>query len=324
VFFPPPPDTARIQFLARFSGADDFKGGTSFLDRVVGKKDEIEPAIQKAWGVSIHRGRIYVCDQRLPGFGVFDLAEGAFRQIQPADMGTLQRPASCTVDPSDGRVYVTDVGRKEVVVFDSTLSYDTSFGAGNGIIPTDVSVDGDLVWVSDIGNGKVRAYRKDSFELVREFPERKLGEPAHIFATDGRVYVSEGLRFQVSVYDLEGELLQKFGEVGRGPGQFARPKGITVDRDGRIYVVDAAFQNVQLFNAEGQLLTFFGGPYKGPGFLAMPAKVVVDYDNLEYFQQYVDPRFTLKHLILVTNQFGPDKVTVYGFVEHRENEGEAK
>ena len=59
---------------------------------------------------------------------------------------------------------------------------------------------------------------------------------------------------------------------------------------------------------------FFGGPYKGPGDMWLPAKVIVDYDNLDYFRQYVDPKFNLKYLIIVSNQYGPDKISVYGAV----------
>jgi hypothetical protein len=49
----------------------------------------------------------------------------------------------------------------------------------------------------------------------------------------------------------------------------------------------------------------------------LPAKVSIDYDNLEYFQDYVDDRFDLKFLIFVTNQYGPDKINVYGYVEYK-------
>jgi hypothetical protein len=36
---------------------------------------------------------------------------------------------------------------------------------------------------------------------------------------------------------------------------------------------------------------------------------------MKYFQKYVDPAFELKYLILVTNQFGPDKLNIYGRVD---------
>lgn len=60
---------------------------------------------------------------------------------------------------------------------------------------------------------------------------------------------------------------------------------------------------------------FFGGSYKGPGDMWLPAKVIIDYDNLNYFQKYVHESFDLKYLIFVTNQYGPSKINIYGFVE---------
>ena len=60
---------------------------------------------------------------------------------------------------------------------------------------------------------------------------------------------------------------------------------------------------------------FFGGRYTGPGYMWLPAKVIIDYDNLSYFKKFVDPGYELKYLLLVTNQYGPDKINVYGHVE---------
>jgi hypothetical protein len=65
----------------------------------------------------------------------------------------------------------------------------------------------------------------------------------------------------------------------------------------------------------GKVLMFFGGPYKVPGNMWLPADVALSYTNLEYFRQFVDPSFNLKYLVFVSNQYGPDKVSVYGFVE---------
>ena len=102
--------------------------------------------------------------------------------------------------------------------------------------------------------------------------------------------------------------------MGTGPGKFTRLKGIAVDRESNLYTVDSAFENAQIFNDEGQVLMAFGGPYSGPGGMVLPAQITIDYDNLEYFRQYVHKSFDLKYIILVSNQFGPDKINVYGFV----------
>jgi hypothetical protein len=41
----------------------------------------------------------------------------------------------------------------------------------------------------------------------------------------------------------------------------------------------------------------------------------VDYANAGLFQKYVAPGYQLEYLILVTNQAGPRKVCVYGFLK---------
>jgi hypothetical protein len=88
-----------------------------------------------------------------------------------------------------------------------------------------------------------------------------------------------------------------------------------VDRDGRFYVVDAAAPVVQLFDADGRLLMFFGQPgSSGQAGLYLPAGLTVDYENTGLFQKYVAPGYKIEYLILLTNQVGPQKVSVFGFL----------
>jgi hypothetical protein len=91
------------------------------------------------------------------------------------------------------------------------------------------------------------------------------------------------------------------------------PKGVSADREGRVYVVDAANQLVQIFDEQGKLLMWFGEPDASAAPLCLPAKVIVDYDHVDLFKQYAAPNFQVEHLLLVSNQFGPRKVSVYGF-----------
>jgi hypothetical protein len=86
-----------------------------------------------------------------------------------------------------------------------------------------------------------------------------------------------------------------------------------VDRAGRVYVVDAASQVVQIFDADGKLLLFFGEPEGSPVGLNLPAKVAIDYDHVGLFQTYAAPDFQVEYLVIVTNQYGDRKVSVFGF-----------
>ena len=122
--------------------------------------------------------------------------------------------------------------------------------------------------------------------------------------------------FAVKVYDPDGKYLRTIGQHGLAPGAFARPKGVAVDHDGLAYVVDAATQVVQIFDTEGRLLLYFGQPGASTrGELTLPAVVKVDYDNVGLFQKYVAPGHQCEYLILVTSQFGSQKVNVYGFLK---------
>ena len=84
-------------------------------------------------------------------------------------------------------------------------------------------------------------------------------------------------------------------------------------------VVDAAFDNVQVFNEGGNLLMYFGGSYSGMGAMSLPAGITIDYTCTDYFREYVYEAFKLKYIIFVSNQFGAEKISVYGFVEPLDN-----
>ena len=129
----------------------------------------------------------------------------------------------------------------------------------------------------------------------------------------GCLYVSDTGAFCVKKYDADGRFLRAFGSHGDSPGQFARPRGVAVDRAGRVFVVDAAMQVVQIFDPEGRLLLFFGAPDESAAALNLPAKVLVDYDHTDLYRRYAAPGFELEFLVLVTNQYGDRKVSVYGF-----------
>jgi hypothetical protein len=133
----------------------------------------------------------------------------------------------------------------------------------------------------------------------------------------GNIYVSDTGAFSIRKYDAGGAHVKTFGSQGRQMGQFARNKGVAVDRDGRVYAVDAAFHVCQIFDKEGKLLLFFGEQGAERGSLFLPAGMIVDYDHNDYFSKYVDPRFELDFLILIVSQYGSSGVNVYGMVRRK-------
>jgi hypothetical protein len=127
------------------------------------------------------------------------------------------------------------------------------------------------------------------------------------------------VNFRIQEFDADGEYVQSYGFLGDGPGTFARPRGISVDREGHLYTVDAAFENVQIWDtSNAQVLLAFGGSGRRPGSMYLPANVHVDYDLVPYFEDFVDPDFVLEYVILVTNNYGPNLVEVFGFINPKD------
>ena len=283
---------------------------------MTGKADPV--LIRKPYGLAVAGDRLFICDPGAGGLLITDFGENTFYPFNPAGPGALKLPVNCCLD-RDGALYVADVERKQVVVFDPELEFRGVLDPGGESRPTDVAVKGDSILVTDPSSNRVCVYDRGSLEMTGSFhgnaapgEDAWLYNPVNLFVMGDRIYITDFGHSRIKVFGSTGEYLGSVGSYGRNFGQFVRPKGLSTDRDRNLYVVDAGFQNVQIFNPEGDLLMFFGGPYQGPGDMYLPAKVLIDYENLDHFRQYVDPAYDLEYLILVTNQYGPGKLNVYG------------
>jgi DNA-binding beta-propeller fold protein YncE len=344
VFFPPPPAAARLQYLTSFSSEKDLGGGPGrFASFIVGKEPPKKP-IGKPYGVALRDDKLYVCDTGSSLIEILDLQKKELRYFEPKGQGALRTPVNIAVD-FDGTRYVADTGRGQVVIFAADDRYLGAIGEKvlraakahakgasaaepateekvDEMKPSDVAIAGDRLFVTDLKNNRVRVYDKASRKLLftipsdpaAEDPQARLYAPVNL-AVDAqrRLYVTDIGGFRVQQYDPEGKYLRTIGRLGDSPGEFARPKGVAVDRAGRVYVVDAASQVVQIFDADGKLLLFFGEPEGSPVGLNLPAKVAIDYDHVGLFQTYAAPDFQVEYLVIVTNQYGDRKVSVFGF-----------
>lgn len=322
ILYPSPPDTARIQFLTRYGNSSDLTGGQSkFKSFVAGPEAPIP--IVKPYGIAIRNSKIFIADPGIAGIQILNLVKETFESFTPGGRGAFKQPLNCFVDP-EGSLYVADAGRKQIVIFNENLDYTGAIGGDIEFRPVDVFVTGDTILVTDPDNNRVRAFSKKSHELLFTFPESAqagdkdwLYNPINIWVSAGNIFITDFGHSSIKIFSHDGSYLRSIGSYGKRLGQFARPKGIAVDNKQNIFVVDAGFQNVQVFNNAGELLMFFGGPYKSQGDMYLPANVCIDYDHLQYYEKFVAPEFKLEYLIFVTNQYGPDKISVYGRVEPR-------
>jgi hypothetical protein len=316
VFFPPPPDLPRVQFLTSFAGLRDVEGQSGFEKFVAGENQDLK--VNKPYGLDVFDGKVYVCDTNA-GVFIFDFAHRRFSPLKGAvGPGQLRQPTNISIT-GDGTKFVSDPVRGQVVAYDRDDEYLRAYGEPGAWRPVDAVPFGDKLYVVDAKAQLVKVLDRASGETLGTIgdkgePADRLSRPTNL-AVDraGRVYVTDFGRFQVLRFDANGTLERAFGKLGDNRGHFARPKGIALDQANRLYAVDAAFNNVQIFDPEGRLLLFFGGPGENPGSLLLPAKVVIDYDNLKYFQKYIRPGFQPEYLVFVTGQVGPRRVNVYAF-----------
>ncbi len=321
VFFPPPPEQPRIQFLRALNGPKDIKPKVSgFKKFLVGEGEEKDDTIGKAYGLAFKSGQLFVCDTGRNYVAELDLKKKSFTAIGRDYPGQLKKPVGVAVD-TDGTTYVADTGLKCIMVYSPEGHYARAIGLAAKLAAADVAVYEDKLYVCESEQGQIIIFDKITGE-ERKRLGTKGSDKGQLFLPssltldpDGNVFVSDTGNSRVMKFNSHGEFVQQFGQVGTGLGQFVRPKGVAVDHSGRMYAVDVAFENVQIFDREGKLLLFFGQTGNAPGGVNLPARVCIDYDSVDLFKDAVAPGYSVEYLIFVSSQYGANKVNVYGFLK---------
>jgi DNA-binding beta-propeller fold protein YncE len=102
-------------------------------------------------------------------------------------------------------------------------------------------------------------------------------------APHGDLYVADGYgNARVHRFSAEGELIQSWGEIGTGAGEFHLPHGIWVDADSRVLVCDRENDRMQIFTADGQFIEEWSDVQR-------PCAVTVDREGLVYIAELWRP-----------------------------------
>ncbi|MCK9422384.1 MAG: hypothetical protein M0Q38_07285 [Bacteroidales bacterium] len=228
VTYPPPPDTARIQFLTSFSSSENSTGKQSAFSRFIFGESPVKP-IKKPYGIAMHGGKIYICDTGMGLIEVIDLEKNTFTYFEPIGNGKLKLPLNCFVDDT-GKLYVADGIRMQVVVFEADGTYIGAFGETDKFKPTDVFVTGDTIWVTNIKNNRINVYKKNTRELLYTFPDAEQGQPgylyspANIYVTPDKVYVSDIGDFNVRPIPMMGNTCHLWEATGAALASLHDPK----------------------------------------------------------------------------------------------------
>ena len=170
----------------------------------------------------------------------------------------FNRPTSAAIRPSNGDIYISDgYGNSRVHVYTKDGQYKFSWGSP-GIDPSqflrchNIAFDQDeRVYVVDR-----EAHRIQIFDTEGNFltmwnniyrPDAMVCWQEHIYVGElnaiGGLEAAPDQGHRVSIYNLNGEMVSRFGAPfeGGGAGEFYAPHGIAVDSEGSIYVSEVSY-----------------------------------------------------------------------------------
>lgn len=169
-----------------------------------------------------------------------------------------------------GKLYVCDLGHRNIKVMDVVNNTFTVFPSGRAINrPVNIFIEPDgTKYVADSGGGVVSVWNKD--DKVIRYLGKELGiKPIDAVARGEHVYVSDTNSNQVLVLDKKsGELIKRIGrEVADraewGEDEFYMITDMALDGEGKLYVSDKLKGKVTVFDAEGKFSRTYG-KYGGP------------------------------------------------------------
>ena len=237
-----------IDSKGRVYAADTFVGSVFIFDPEANKVTFIRNGINARFktiiGLAIDdNDRLFVSDADLHHVCAFDPA-GKVEQCFGDDV--LGRPSGMAIDTENRFLYVVDINKEQVAVFDAD----------------------NFKLLRNVG-GPPKKLNDDS--------PATFTKPSNAAVdSDGNLYVTDTFNNRIQIFDADGEFISMFGKNGDGLGDFIRPKGVGIDRDGHIWVADAMQNRVQIFDKEGHLVGYFGSYGTMPGQFGLATGLYVD------------------------------------------------
>lgn len=123
-------------------------------------------------------------------------------------------------------------------------------------------------------------------------PDVEIGKPEDLcMSKNGTILVTDTHYSRIIEFSTDGEVINRFGEYGREPGQFIYPVGISCDTNGNIYVSEyGESDRIQVFTANGEFLRSWGKYGTAPGEFMRPSGIDVGPDNTLYVADAVNHR----------------------------------
>ena len=167
----------------------------------------------------------------------------------------LNWPSGIAVHPTTGQIFLADKVNNRIQVFNSDLTYFTSFGQRHKSMfrfPSDVTFDNEgYLYVVDRDHSRIIKLTSTG-QYISQIGSQgsnpgQLCRPSSITIDNNLVYVSDWGNDRISIFDTNGCFIRCFGKQGSGEGEFNRACGITIDSLGNLYVCDAGNNRLVIF-----------------------------------------------------------------------------
>lgn len=312
-FWPPLPDTPRIEWIGAYSSQNDFPktGMEAFSDFFVGSEAR---GFKKPWGItSDGKGQVYVTDTQIGSVILYDLNKKTVSDLLKEEGGKLfENPVGIALDDA-GNIYVSDSKKGRVFAFTKDGNPLLSIGNENVLdYPTGLVIDNKRkrLYVVNAHKHNVAAFDLSGKHL---FSIGKRGDrdgyfnyPSDIdIDSQGNLVVADAMNARVQVFTPDGQFIRKFGRRGDNVTDFQLIKGIAVDKNDNIYVVDGRANKFLIFNQQGEPLLVVGGVASAklagkvtPGGFLLPQDIFIDKNNNTiYIVDSLNARFQIFQII---------------------------
>lgn len=199
----------------------------------------------------------------------------------------LLRPQGVAVDAQQ-RVYVSDVGRGGVLVFDPSIAEVRLLNRSSGFrtfqTPVGIAIgEGGDIFVVDADVGLVA--RLDTLGKPKApIGEGVLKRPTGVAydAEQKRIIVADTDQHEILYFDLDGRLIKRFGGLGDKPGEFNRPTFLAIWRN-ELYVADTMNARIQVLDLDsGEPIRSIGRRGRNVGNLVRPKGIALDSEGRLY------------------------------------------
>jgi len=209
-------------------------------------------------GLAVYNDNIWITDTQNHQVFKLDLngnllASFGEKGVLGCDKTHFNAPTHIAVAPN-GNIYVTDgYGNRRVVCLNSKGEYLFEWGKEGGrpgefLNPHDIVIVDEKVYVADRDNNRMQIFTMDGKYLGQWNQDGKL---FGIWYSDNKMYMSiqAPQSHYIMITDMDGKLIEKFGQQGSGSSEFDVPHSLTVDKK-YIYVAEVGNKRIQRINID--------------------------------------------------------------------------